>query len=256
MSEIIQHQESGLSTINCLNCGHQFEGKFCSQCGQKSATHRFTMHEWLHEIPHSIFHVDSGFFYTAKALFTRPGEAIREYLSGKRKLLFSPFLYLLVMCGIFVAVGLLLPHAEVQVKEVKTLSDSLEYLQSHYYKPMIVAMILPVAIGSFFAYLKSGFNFAEHLVLNMFLIGHMVIVDIQTAFLKSATSDAKLNALIGLLDFGMKYLFWFWTYWQFFKPKTKLRGLLQFLAAIIIFFVVYFSITFIGYFFFKLISAH
>ncbi len=256
MSEIVQHQESGLSALNCLNCGHQFEGKFCSQCGQKSATHRFTMHDWMHEIPHSIFHVDSGFFYTAKELFTRPGEAIREYLNGKRKLLFSPFLYLLVMCGIFVAVGLLLPHAEVQVKEVKTLSDSLEYLQSHYYKPMLVAMILPISIGSFFAYRKSRFNFAEHLVLNTFVIGQMVIVDIQTAILKSATTNPKLNALIMLIDFGMKYPFWYWTYWQFFKPQTKLRGLLKFLSAITIFFVAYFLITFIGYLFFNLIRHH
>ena len=31
------------TTIKCLNCGTEFEGKFCPECGQSAKTGRFTM---------------------------------------------------------------------------------------------------------------------------------------------------------------------------------------------------------------------
>ena len=35
----------------CLNCSNQFDGNFRNDCSQKAAIHRFTLHEWMHEIP-------------------------------------------------------------------------------------------------------------------------------------------------------------------------------------------------------------
>ncbi|MDQ3041846.1 MAG: hypothetical protein M3R11_05635 [Acidobacteriota bacterium] len=55
----------------CLNCSNQFDKKFCNQCGQKAAAHGFTIHEWLHEIPHSVLPIDGGFFHTFKQLCLR-----------------------------------------------------------------------------------------------------------------------------------------------------------------------------------------
>lgn len=80
--------------------------------GQKTATHLFTMHEWLHEIPHSLLHIDSGFFQTLKTLFLRPGNAVREYLKGKRKSHFSTFLYVLIWCGVYVVISRLFETPE------------------------------------------------------------------------------------------------------------------------------------------------
>ena len=78
----MKHTES-----RCLNCRqlllmHQ---RFCHQCGQKTDTHRINFHYLVHEVPHSIFHVDNGILFTLKELFTRPGQSIREYLEGKRQ---------------------------------------------------------------------------------------------------------------------------------------------------------------------------
>src|SRR3954462_15659119 len=122
----------------CLNCDNDFEANFCNLCGQKAATHRFTMHEWLHEIPHGILHVDSGFFLTIKNLFLRNGNAIREYLEGKRKSLFSPFLYVLILCGIFVVVSHFVVHKpEAENHELTTLKDALAYIEENYYKILV-----------------------------------------------------------------------------------------------------------------------
>lgn len=219
---------------NCLNCENSFEGSFCNDCGQKAATHRFSMHEWLHEIPHSILHVDSGFFLTLKTLFARPGNAIREYLGGRRKLLFSPFLYVLLMCGIYVVVSYVFPKPKIEHPNFSDLNEVMNYVSKNYYKVFIPLMILPMAIGSYLAYLRSGFNFAEHLVLNCYLIGQLVIGDIILAVIASTGFEQKHQLLYFLIDFILKTPYWFWVYWQFFKPRKWYWGVLQFILSFII----------------------
>ena len=164
--------------INCLNCQTAFEGNFCLECGQKSETHRFTFHEWLHEIPHSIFHIDSGFLYTFRSLYYRPGDMIREYLQGRRKVYFSPFLYVLIWCGVFIVVSHFIAGAEHSEAEITNLKSAIAMIESKYYKILVVAMILPLSISSYLTFFRSKFNFAEHLVLNSFVIGQLIIADI------------------------------------------------------------------------------
>ncbi len=219
---------------NCLNCDNNFEGAFCNLCGQKAATHRFTMHEWLHEIPHSILHVDSGFFLTMKTLFMRPGNAVREYLQGKRKLLFSPFVYVLAMCSFYVVVSHFFENPLKEAKEITNLQEAFDYVDEHYYKIIIPAMIVPMTIASYLAYWKSRFNFAEHLVLNAYLIGQMVIADVILILIASTSFDENYSPWFKFIEFILKYPYWFWVYWQFFQPKKLYWGILQFIAYFIL----------------------
>lgn len=221
---------------NCLNCENSFEGSFCNDCGQKAATHRFSMHEWLHEIPHSIFHIDSGFFQTIKTLLTRPGNAVREYLAGRRKILFSPFLYVLIWCGIYVVISHFFakPQSIAEPIEFDSLLKSFSYIEKNYYKIIVVVMILPVTLASYLAYYRSGYNFAENLVLNAYLIGQLVIADIILLLLRTAIPDERFIPYIGLAEVFLKFPYWFWMYWQFFRPKKWYWGILQFIAAQII----------------------
>lgn len=222
---------------NCLNCENSFEGSFCNNCGQKAATHRFSMHEWLHEIPHSLFHIDSGFFQTLKTLLTRPGNAVREYLAGRRKLLFSPFLYVLIWCGIYVVISHFFAKPEAAVTgefKAENLMQAFSYIEKHYYKIIVVVMILPVTLASFLAYYRSGYNFAENLVLNAYLIGQLVIADIIIFLFMTTTGYDRANPYVGFAELVLKFPYWFWTYWQFFKPGKWYWGILRFVAAQII----------------------
>lgn len=222
-------------TVTCLNCQNTFRGSFCNDCGQKAATHRFTMHEWLHEIPHSLFHVDSGFFRTIKMLTLQHGNAIREYLHGQRKLLFSPFLYVLILCGVFVVIHhFVIPKPEVKPQAFANLKEALTYIEENYYKIIVVAMILPVTIGSYLAYLRSGFNFAENLVLNAYVTGQLVIADVIIMLLTRTSLDENHMMILKSIEFLLKYPLWFITYWSFFKPKKWYWGILQFLLSQII----------------------
>lgn len=219
----------------CLNCATQFNGNFCSECGQKAATHRFTIHEWLHEIPHSILHVDGGFFQTFKNLSLRPGKMIREYLDGRRKSYFSPFLYMLIWCGVFVVISSLFAMKTAGEKpEITNLMSAYLHIQASYYKPLVVAMVLPVSLGSLLVFWRSGYYYAEHLVLNTFVIAQMIIADIILFLIAVSPLADKLKGTAAILNLLLKFPFWIWAYWQFFRPKNKFLGALRILAAVFV----------------------
>ncbi|HEX8331164.1 MAG TPA: DUF3667 domain-containing protein, partial [Segetibacter sp.] len=96
-----------MQQTNCLNCGDELpEGKnFCASCGQKTETHRLTLHEILHEALHAITHADKGFFYLVKELAIRPGAVAREYIEGRRKRYFNPYSFLVIVTGVLVLVS-------------------------------------------------------------------------------------------------------------------------------------------------------
>lgn len=218
----------------CLNCSNGFDGKFCNECGQKASTHRFTLHEWFHEIPHSIFHIDGGFFYTFKNLCLRPGNMIREYLEGRRKSYFSPFLYVLIWCGVFVVISSLLGKTAGEKPAITDFKSAYIYIQTNYYKPLVVAMILPMSLGSWLVFWRSGYYFAEHLVLNTFVIAQMIIGDIILFCIAASPLAEKLSGFAVILNFLLKFPFWIWAYWQFFKPQNRVLGALQILLAIVL----------------------
>lgn len=218
--------------LTCLNCDATFDGNFCNSCGQKASTHRFTMHEWAHEIPHTLLHVDGNFPRTVATLTMRGGEAIRGFLSGKRKSLYAPFLYALLWCGLYVVCSHFLESAEPPPFPT-SLAQAQVYIEEHYYKVLILLMVLPMTLGSFLAYRRSGFNFAEHLVLNTYLMAQLVIADVLLLALK-ATPLHEHTSAISVVDMLLKYPYWFWVYWQFFRPTSLIDGVLRYTVAIVV----------------------
>lgn len=69
---------------NCLNCGTEVKGKFCSECGQENLD---TRENFFHLVFHFIadyLHFDSKFFRSLIPLFTKPGFLTKEYWEGRR----------------------------------------------------------------------------------------------------------------------------------------------------------------------------
>lgn len=89
------------ATIVCKNCSNEVSGNFCSNCGQRTNTHKLNMHFVLHDLQHGLFHFDKGILYTAKELLTRPGHTIREYLEGKRVRHFQPLSFVIVLATFY-----------------------------------------------------------------------------------------------------------------------------------------------------------
>lgn len=91
-------------TTKCLNCGTEFKGKFCPECGQSADTGRFTMRFIIENLLAAFLSKDGGIWFTLKSLFTRPGAMIVDILNGKRRKYFSPFPMLFCSLTLYILV--------------------------------------------------------------------------------------------------------------------------------------------------------
>ena len=96
----------------CLNCDVQLTGNFCSNCGQSAKVHKINFHFLIHDIQHGLLHLEKGFFYTTKELFTRPGHSIREFLAGKRVNHFKPISFAIILAGVY---GIMAHYFEINL---------------------------------------------------------------------------------------------------------------------------------------------
>lgn len=96
--------------ISCLNCKHPLDisDKFCPNCGQKNTTKRLTIKDFIDEFLANFYAYDSKVKRTIISLFTKPGIAARDFISGKRMYYANPFrFYLSISLIYFIFIGLI-----------------------------------------------------------------------------------------------------------------------------------------------------
>jgi len=182
--------------VNCLNCESTLQGdeKFCPNCGQKTATHRFTWGHFFHEGWHAFTHTDKGVLSLIKGLATNPGKTVSEYVEGKHKKYFNPITFLLLCLGLMVLVNsFAIPSSEIKpepgkLEQLKTEKEKQAYLnyinrikiasnfqQKH---PNITAMIF-LPFEAFILWLffrRRGRNYVEFLIATIFISGFGVLI--------------------------------------------------------------------------------
>ena len=181
---------------SCLNCGLPASetDSYCSRCGQALDTHRFTFSHILHEFFHAFTHTDKTVFGLIAGLAVRPGKVVGEYLDGKRKKYFNPFTFLLLVAAFSILVigwtGTIRhsanPSASLNQSSARANMDEKsrvmmerakkvgEFMSKRQNLVMLIAVPF-IALVYFLAYRKSGRNYAEHLVVNIFLNAFVIL---------------------------------------------------------------------------------
>jgi hypothetical protein len=191
----------------CKNCEHTFQGNFCSNCGQKTNTVRLNWHYLVDEIKYTFLHINKGFLYTAKQLFIRPGDTVREFIEGRRIQHYKPILFLFVLAGIN---GLLMhffpaedfvintnpTNSIAATKQIEMTKKYMDFISKNY--TLFELFLLPIySLCSWLAFKKFGYNYIENIIINCF-----------------ATSQ---RLLIGILLFPIQYLLLKTPYFIFFS---------------------------------------
>lgn len=220
-------------SITCKNCGNEFEGNYCNNCGQSANTERLDVSYIKHHF-HIIFlkYFHKGIIYTVKQLYTRPGHSIREYVEGKRVMHFEPFALLVTLAALY---GLLYHAFNIDIFQNATIDTqtnggniSLEILNGwfidHY--SIVSLVVLPIfAFGSYVCFYKQRYNFIEHVVINAFLSSQRLLFRIATfpilaVIYKTPNLHTFLNSLI-LVDIVLMA----WAYTQFFCKMKVFRAI-------------------------------
>jgi hypothetical protein len=209
----------------CQNCGHSFEGPFCNMCSQKADTHRFTLKHLVHEIPHSVFHVEKGFFYTMRELTKNPGQTIRNFIGGKRVRYFPPLTYFLLLVGFsFFLSGVL--HIYDKTFATSSLATKTNPLGNFFNEENITTwskyfFYILIPLTSFVIYLiykrSKTYNYTEHTVANLYIYGHRTIVSILLTFLYVLINPGTAALISTIFD----TLIAAWMYGELYEPQQK-----------------------------------
>lgn len=225
------------------------------------------MHHWLHEIPHSILHLEKGIVVTAKALFTRPAMVIGGYLEGKRRY-YNPLNYILVL-GVLVAVFSSFSHidvvdqasmkqgskdtsesfeagkneglskdaqqkallkAEQKQKEMDKILEDLGHLFNSKFTYLNLFLLPFFALGAFLVYRKDGKNYAEHLVINAYIVGQsmlFVLVGLMVQAMVHFLVGKSWDMVIGYMSTGIFMVYLLWVYTQLFSANRGIMGWLK-----------------------------
>jgi hypothetical protein len=218
--------------IECKNCGTSYTGNYCPECGQSSHTGRIDAGYIVHDLPHSLFHIDKGILYTAGQLIIRPGKAIGEYLEGRRAKHFRPFAYLIILTSLaailshFVISAIEHKLAVSGVQEHKTAAQgSLNYYIDkvtpffHKYPSVLFFITIPIlSLVTWLFYKKRGFNYWENIVLNTYLTAQFNICLVALYLFVLITGSTGYSFTPWLVVF---FLYLGLAYGQFFSYKRK-----------------------------------
>lgn len=216
--------------MKCLNCDNDVVDNFCSNCGQKTTTHRFSLkHVFSNGILNGIFMVNKGVLFTLKELFTRPGHSIREYNTGKRVAYFNAFSLMLLLITITYFID---QYSDLKLSDLmddnKGFADSLtEFMEE--YPRFIYMMNIPImALTSYWFFRKkSKVNYAESIILNTYIISGQIILTLPFTLLSVFyTNKSVLTVVFQIIQF-FPAIYTFWVYYQYFsKYKYKKKSLI------------------------------
>jgi hypothetical protein len=204
----------------CLNCSNPVTEKFCSKCGQKTTTHKYSFKHFIeHDLIHGIWHVDNGILFTIRELFTRPGHSIREFINGKRVGYFSFVTLLLLILGISHFLG---DYAQVKISDLmpessQGITNKVEAFTNKYPKTMLLITIPFYSIFSFLWFRKSKLNLTEHFVLNSYKTVAESMIGLLFLVITILFSNIKVLTLVYSFISFLTLIYSFWYYKQFFS---------------------------------------
>ena len=206
--------------MECLNCQTSITDNFCPNCGQKTATKRFSIKSFFKEgILVGLFSFDKGFLFTLKALFTRPGHAIREYIGGKR----ASYINFSTLVLILLSINYLLTqfgfHSYSEILHTKPSDFNLEIdkIIKENQKSFMILMIPILSLFTYWFFRKSKLNFSEHIVLNTYKIAGELVLTLFVSISDIFISNSSTILIIGIASMVFSTIYDIWVYYQFFS---------------------------------------
>jgi hypothetical protein len=170
----------------CKNCGTSLQGPFCHACGQEYITERFTVRSLLTGFVANIFNIEKGFFHTTLELIRRPEKVLADYLDRNTIHYYHPVRFAVVWLAISVILTLYFGIYDGMMEQVLETYRNMGLVDSpetelrmrttmDYMKNFLnIVPFFVIPFNSLFSWKmlhKRPLNYAEHLVMNTYLMG-------------------------------------------------------------------------------------
>lgn len=216
----------------CNTCGSEFDGNFCSQCGQAAKLKRIDAHYVSHEIQH-LLHFEKGILLTVKELLLRPGQAIREHLTVNRTRHIKPIPFLIFTSLLYTLISHYFHLNEVykvQGQDAVALSKSsistlFAWVEGHYgYANIMMGGLIALFIKLFFR--KYQYNIFEITILLCFVMGEGMLLLSLGTLVDGLMHISLFFNILGVVS----WLYSAWAIGQFFERKKASSYIKAFLA--------------------------
>lgn len=236
----------------CKNCAFEFEGKYCSACGQKASTKRFSTRILFSQLMDKLLPLDRGVLHTAWHVLRKPGKMLRGYLAGKRVGYTKPLQFLFIVMAISLlffsmdefkkgmakgmgdATAQAPPNAEalaIQQKMGDFITDHMTLL--------MLGMLPFLALVSRWFYRKHDVNYAEQFVLNSYLLAGCTIISMPFILALRLMNESSFSGYaMGL--FMLFYVgYYAWAHISFYRERNRilngLKGVFTFLLSYLLY---------------------
>ncbi|MBK7871932.1 MAG: DUF3667 domain-containing protein [Saprospiraceae bacterium] len=156
------------------------------------------------------FNLEKGLGYTVWQLIAAPGKAIREYLFEDRSRMMRPLNLVLLVVAITTFISLrYLPNDAVMENELQSsnLPASLIpamslflKLSRQYFNLMLLSGLPAISLGTYLIFRDRGLNYAEHLVINMYIFATQTILYLP--LLPFLNKIPWLSVIVYILNIG------------------------------------------------------
>jgi hypothetical protein len=193
---------STVSEAHCAGCGAAVTGRYCTDCGEHTEPHDYSMKHFVEEVLETTAHVDGRVFASFRSLLTRPGQLATDFLAGRRKTQMGP-VQMFVVCNVlyflFLPLALQLPftstlrmqtenrpwrvmakgmvdakvadrHEEIEAYAAHF--DEAAHLQGH---SLVMLMVPLFAIGVWALHPRARRCYGEHLVFSFYAMGFLLL---------------------------------------------------------------------------------
>jgi hypothetical protein len=212
---------------------------------------RLTLPRLIHELPHTLFHVDRGFVPTLKSLLRAPGEAINGYLDGRRIRYFNPLTLLVILAGLCAAAYSAYPFQFAPRSQTISESDA-EHLRRFtalsfkFYSFSLIAYIPALALITWLSFWRNERSYGEHIVINAFVIATTsAIMLFMFPFMVLADRSGQLAQMLNVyVILCVMYQFYAW-HRVFALPNKGLSTALRSAVAMVLYMVLIQALTFL-----------
>jgi Protein of unknown function (DUF3667) len=211
--------------MNCKSCGASLEPayRFCPACGELAYAHRLDIKHVIEEFIHAFVHADKGIFLLVKQLVVAPGKTALAYINGSRKKFFNPVSFLLIAGGIsFFLRDKLETNMPAGSKKMAHLIGEFVH---RYTTPIIILTVPVLSFYSWLFFKSSGKNYAENMVVNMYMMGEYHLFTILS-FILPVVFAPQLSVFFTLASFLVMAVYYFITcrnFYGFGSSRTLTR---------------------------------
>lgn len=220
------------------------------EVAQHRVVERITFKKLIRDIGQAL-NLERGMFFAVKMLIADPGTAVSSFLYEKRFSFFHPVRMLILTSAVSLFSFWLIDGAESmsdafqvntpEVKEAEAFNKMAQDLFAEAFNDYFNVMIwMFIPIISFFSYLffgKSGYNYAEHLVLNAYItsIGNLINTVFYTLAL---VIDIGISSLIAISFYLIYNLYAYKSFFKLTLGRTLIKGMLCLILGYFVYMIV------------------